>query len=162
MMPIVLHPDERLRESSAPFGDVDEATRSLAEEMIETMHVGKGIGLAGVQVGVFKRIFVVHIANDTPRVFINPEIVLSSPEEAVYEEGCLSIPGVYADVRRSAQVQIQALNERGKPFRLDADGLLARVIQHEYDHLRGALFIDYLGEHKRERLLRLYRRQQRA
>ncbi|MFQ3547068.1 MAG: peptide deformylase, partial [Termitinemataceae bacterium] len=121
-----------------------------------------GIGLAGPQVGLLQRIFIVHIEGETPRVFINPTIIGTSPEQSQYEEGCLSIPGMYADVNRPEKITIQAWNERGRPFTLDAEGLLARVIQHEYDHLEGVLFIDRLSELKRKRLIALYEKKMRA
>ncbi len=126
--------------------------------MLETMHTARGIGLAGPQVGRMERLFVVHVPDDEPRVFINPRIVAASPDEGPYEEGCLSIPGVYADIRRPLEVTVEAIDADGKPFRLDAGGVLARVIQHEYDHLDGVLFIDKLTSRKRERLLKAYRK----
>jgi peptide deformylase len=158
MLDLVIHPDDRLREVSTSVGDVDAEMQELAERMIDTMHEESGIGLAGVQVGRLERIFVVHVSNDKPRVFINPEIIGTTIEETSYEEGCLSIPGVYADVVRPEGVTVQALNERGRPFRLDADGMLARVILHEFDHLKGVLFIDYLSERKRQKLMSKYER----
>ncbi len=151
-----------LRRTSVPVADIDGEIKKLAEEMIEAMHVGNGIGLAGAQVGVLKRLFVVHVNRDKPRVFINPTVVETSIDEYDYEEGCLSIPGVYADVRRPQSVKIQAWDERGRPFNLDADGVLARVIQHEYDHLNGVLFLDYLSDRKRDKLLRQYDRMARV
>ncbi|WP_455381117.1 peptide deformylase [Salinispira pacifica] len=151
-------PDEMLRRRSETIQDIDGEVEALARNMIDAMHIGNGIGLAGVQVGITKRIFVVHVNRDKPRVFINPTIVETAVEETVYEEGCLSIPGVYADVRRPAAVRVQAWNERGRPFNLDADGMLARVILHEYDHLNGVLFIDHLSDRKRDKLLREYDR----
>ncbi len=162
MLNIYTLPDELLRRKSDPVADIDDEVKQLALDMIDAMHAGNGIGLAGIQVGAEKRLFVVHVAKDNPRVFINPEILETSLEEVEYEEGCLSIPGVYADVRRSAAVKIQAWNERGRPFKLDAEGLLARVILHEYDHLNGVLFLDYLSERKREKLLRQYDRMARV
>lgn len=162
MLNIYTLPDELLRAKSEPVEDIDGETKQLALDMIDTMHEGNGIGLAGIQVGVARRLFVVHVAKDTPRVFINPEILETSVEEVEYEEGCLSIPGIYADVRRSAAVKIQAWNERGKPFKLDADGLLARVILHEFDHLNGVLFLDYLSDRKRDKLLKQYDRMARV
>ncbi|HUX13921.1 MAG TPA: peptide deformylase [Spirochaetia bacterium] len=162
MLSIYTLPDEMLRRSSEAIPDIDGEIEGLAEQMIEAMHAGNGIGLAGVQVGVTRRIFVVHVSRDKPRVFINPTIIETSVEESDYEEGCLSIPKVYADVRRPSAVRIQAWNERGRPFNLDADGTLARVILHEYDHLNGVLFIDHLSERKKEKLLREYDRMARV
>ena len=157
MVPLVYHPDERLTTVVDAIDSIDESVRRLAEAMIETLHAANGIGLAGPQIAHMERIFVVHVSGDEPRVFINPEIVAISPDETVYEEGCLSIPGVYADVSRPRAVTVEAFDVLGKPFRLDAEGMLARVIQHEYDHLEGVLFLKYLSRRKRERLLRGYR-----
>lgn len=151
-----------LRQKALPIQDIDDTVRTLAQDMIDTMHRSRGIGLAGPQVGLLQRIFIVHIEGETPRVFINPTIIGTSPEQSQYEEGCLSIPGMYADVNRPEKITIQAWNERGRPFTLDAEGLLARVIQHEYDHLEGVLFIDRLSELKRKRLIALYEKKMRA
>jgi peptide deformylase len=161
-MEIITLGNEVLRQKALPIQDIDAQVKALAQEMIETMHRGRGIGLAGPQVGLLQRIFVVQIDGDSPRVFINPTIIGTSPEISQYEEGCLSIPGLYADVTRPEKVTVQAWNERGRPFTLDAEGLLARVIQHEYDHLEGVLFIDRLSEPKRNRLLTLYDKKMRA
>jgi peptide deformylase len=120
------------------------------------MHQSRGIGLAGVQVGELKRLFVTHVSGDKPRVFINPSIIGTSVEQADYEEGCLSIPGVWADVTRPEAVQIQAWNERGRPFTSTFDGLLARVVQHELDHLNGVIFLDYLSDTVRDRVMADY------
>jgi peptide deformylase len=162
MMKIVTIGDEVLRNRAATIAEVDESIRQLAENMIVTMHEGDGIGLAGPQIGVLKRIFVCHVKGDEPRVFINPEIVETSLEQVPYEEGCLSIPGVYADVIRPEAIKVQAQNEQGKLFRLDVSGLLSRVIQHEMDHLKGVLFIDHLEERKRRRLMKLYEKRWRG
>ena len=160
-MEILTLGNELLRRKCLPAEDI-EALAPVAKEMVETMRDGKGIGLAGPQVGLLKRIFVVQVDGDVPRVFVNPTIIGTSPELSQYEEGCLSIPGMYADVTRPAMVTIQAWNERGRPFTLDAEGLLARVIQHEYDHLDGTLFIDRLSEPKRNRIVMLYEKRKRA
>ncbi|MFO8042148.1 MAG: peptide deformylase [Alkalispirochaeta sp.] len=156
-MPLVYHPDTRLTTVAGEVDNIDEELAAFARSMVETMHGERGIGLAGPQVGRLDRLFVVQVPDDDPRVFINPRIVAASPDEGAYEEGCLSIPGVYADIRRPLEITVEAYNEEGNPFRLDADGLLARVIQHEYDHLEGVLFIDRLSQRKRERLLKNYR-----
>ena len=129
---------------------------ALANAMVEKMHEANGIGLAGVQVGHLKRLFVTGVEGDTPRVFINPSIIETSMELSDYEEGCLSIPAIYAEVNRPAAVKVQAWNERGRPFTVDAEGLLARVVQHELDHLNGVLFIDYLDEQLRDRVMGTY------
>ncbi|MDR1787130.1 MAG: peptide deformylase [Treponema sp.] len=144
--------DERLRQKAAPVREIGPAYQQTAEAMFACLHSGKGVGLAGPQVGIMERIFVVHIDGDAPRVFINPSILETSAELGVCEEGCLSIPGQYAEVTRPQAVKVQAWNERGKPFTLKAAGTLARVIQHEYDHLEGVLFIDKLPEKQRGKL----------
>ena len=154
--------DELLRQKAEPVKPINAATAKLAEDMLETMHQSKGVGLAGPQVGLMQRIFVVHIEGDAPRIFINPSIIGTSQETVKYEEGCLSIPGVWADVIRPKAVQVQAWNERGRPFNLEADGILARVILHEYDHLEGVLFIDRLSVPKRNRVLAKIEKRQKA
>lgn len=143
---LVLHPDSLLRETSEKITELGPDVVRLADAMIEKMHGARGIGLAGVQVGHLQRLFVTHVEGDKPRVFINPTIIETSVEMDEYDEGCLSIPAIYADVRRPYAIRVQAWNERGRPFNLDADGLLARVIQHENDHLNGVLFIDHLTD----------------
>ncbi len=150
--------EEILRKQAATVADIDEKIVRLTQAMLDSLGFHKGIGLAGPQVNEQLRLFVTHAQDDKPRVFINPEIIMTSDDMGPYEEGCLSIPGVWADVMRPLQITIQAWIEKGRPFTLDADGILARVIQHEYDHLRGKLFIDRVAEKKRERLLKIYNR----
>ena len=157
-MKLRLYPDEILYEESESVKEFNGELAGLVADMIETMHTGRGIGLAGIQVGIPQRLFVTHVADDEPRVFINPIITGTSIEEVDYEEGCLSIPGVYADVKRPSGVEIQAYNEKGRPFRMETSGMLARVIQHEFDHLNGVLFLQYLTDRKRERLVNAYLR----
>ncbi|MDR0730533.1 MAG: peptide deformylase [Treponema sp.] len=152
-MTILTLENSLLRQKAEPVKNIDEELKTIAGEMIKALHVGKGVGLAGPQVGFMKRIFVVHVEGDVPRVFINPSITATSTETVKYEEGCLSIPGVWADVIRARSLQVQAWNEKGRPFTMDADGILARVILHEYDHLEGLLFIDRLSVPKRNRIL---------
>ena len=146
-----------LTQAAEPVKDIDDKVRKLADEMLTTMRIGKGVGLAAPQVNFGLRMFVTG-AEGRLRVFINPQIVLTSQEEAVFEEGCLSIPGVYANLKRPASVRVQAWNERGRPFNLDAEGLEARAILHEFDHLNGILFINRLSVPARDRLLREYER----
>ena len=153
---------EVLRQKALPIQSFDEELASLVETMFETMKIGKGVGLAATQVGLTKRLFVVHIDGDKPRVFINPEIIEPSVDLSNFEEGCLSIPGVYAELDRPAEIGIQAMNERGRRFTLGATGFLARVIQHELDHLDGVLFTDRLPERSREKLLAQYEKRMRA
>jgi peptide deformylase len=150
--------DEILRKKAIVIPDIDQSIADLAEAMIETMRAGDGIGLAAPQVGEGIRMFVCRAGNEEARIFINPEIVGTSQELLPYEEGCLSIPGIYTDIIRPARVAVQAWNLRGRPFTLEADGILARVIQHELDHLNGVLFIDHLDEKKRNRLVKQYDR----
>jgi peptide deformylase len=149
--------NEQLRKKSEPVKNINADYESLALDMIETLHSHGGIGLAAPQVGILERMFVIHVENDSPRVFINPSIIETSEETVAFEEGCLSIPGVYCDVKRPKFISVQAWNEKGKPFTInDASGILARVILHESDHLDGVLFIDHLSEAKRDRILEKY------
>jgi peptide deformylase len=145
--------DRLLRKKAVPVKNIDDEIRQIGKNMLKIMHDGKGIGLAGPQVGLLKRIFVTHVEGDGPRIFINPSIIWTSQEQVNYEEGCLSLPGVYADVKRPGKIKIQAWNEKGRAFTLELSGILARVVQHEYDHLEGVLFIDRITETKREKLL---------
>lgn len=134
--------EEILRKTAEPVQEINDEIRQLAEDMFETMIAADGVGLACPQVGKNLRMFVVIADDDVRRVFINPEIIKTSEELGDYDEGCLSIPKVYETIRRPIKVTVQAFNEKGKPFTLDADGLLARIIQHENDHLNGIMFID--------------------
>lgn len=136
--------EEILRQKAVPFEmeEINDELRAFIDEMFDTMNEANGVGLAGPQAGISKRIFVVIADDDVRRVFINPQIISTSSELGDYDEGCLSVPGVYQTVQRPVKVSVQAYNENGKLFTLDADGLLARIIQHEYDHLEGMLFID--------------------
>ena len=131
-----------LRKKAEPIAEVNDEIRQLANDMLETMIEADGVGLAGPQVGKGLRIFVAMSDDDVKRVFIIPQIIKTSEEVAAYEEGCLSIPQVYESITRPVRVTVQALNENGRPFTLDADGLLDRIIQHENDHLDGILYID--------------------
>lgn len=161
MLDIVTLGDDVLREQVDEIKDVNGEIADLAQNMIAAMYHGDGVGLAAPQVGLLKSMFVCHVNGDQPRVFINPQIIGTSQELLPYEEGCLSIPGMYGDVIRPSMVTIQAVNEQGKPFKLDAEGLLARVVQHELDHLKGVLFIDHLDENQRERLIKAYNKKMR-
>ena len=160
MLEILTLGSDILRKKCATIAVFDKKLEDLVVAMIDSMHAGDGIGLAGPQVGVEKRVFVCHIPDDDPRVFINPEIIGTSQEIASYEEGCLSIPGVYSDVMRPIAVTVQAWTLEGRPFKIEAEGLLARVIQHEIDHLKGILFIDHLAEKKRKRIVSQYEKRQ--
>ncbi len=153
--------DEVLREECSDVTEFDDSLKMLAEAMIDTLEEADGVGLAGPQVGVSKKIFVVHIRGNEPIVFVNPQITATSMETGVYEEGCLSIPGVYHDVIRPVRVSIQAQDLKGKVFNIDADGPLARVIQHENDHLYGKLYIDHLDERERDKVVHQYEKKNR-
>lgn len=154
MLPVITLGDRRLRARSELTDPA--AVRDLVRRMFETMYDQDGIGLAAVQVGRPLRVFVTKVKDDRERVYVNPEIVETSIEQETAEEGCLSIPGVHADVTRSARVSVQATGLNGRTFRLNASGLLARAIQHEIDHLNGVLFIDHLDKRQRDALLADY------
>ncbi len=136
--------EEVLREKCLPLeeSEINDDFRKLCEEMFTTMISANGVGLAAPQVGIAKRFFVVISDDDVKRVFVNPEIIKTSSDLAPYEEGCLSLPGVYEEIMRPSKVSVSALDQNGRRFTLDADGLLARIIQHENDHLDGILYID--------------------
>ncbi len=159
---IIVLPDKRLRVVSAPIEKVTADVRRLADDMLETMYEAPGIGLAGIQIAVPQRIVTMDLSRKedeqepAPRVFINPEIVTSSDELSVYQEGCLSIPEYYADVERPARVRVRYLDLDGQMHEEDAEGLFATCIQHEIDHLNGVLFVDYLSKLKRDRVLKKF------
>jgi len=159
-MKIITFGDELLRQKAEKIKSFDEEVWNTAKQMMEILIRDKGIGVAGPQIGFMKRIFVTHIEGDGGRVFINPSILETSVGTAKFEEGCLSVPGIYANVVRSESVKVQAWNEKGRPFTLEARGLLARVIQHEYDHLNGVIFLDYVPEKKREKLVAKFEKMQ--
>jgi len=152
-LPILEYPDPRLRIRAEPVTKVDADIRRFVEDLLETMYAAPGIGLAATQVDVHKRILVCDVSADRtePHCLINPEI-LSSEGTTNSEEGCLSVPEFYDYIDRAAKIKVRALDRDGKPFELEAEGLLAVCIQHEMDHLEGKLFVDYLSELKRERL----------
>ncbi len=152
-LPILEYPDPRLRIQATPVETVTDQTRTLIADMLETMYAAPGIGLAATQVDVHKRIFVTDVSEERnePYCLINPEI-LSQEGEVSYEEGCLSVPGIFEAVSRAEKISVRALDENGKPQEFDAEGLLAICIQHETDHLDGKLFVDYLSALKRDRL----------
>jgi peptide deformylase len=150
---ILHYPDARLHTVAKPVKAVDERIRKLVDDMAETMYAAPGIGLAATQVNVHERVVVIDLSetHDQLRVFINPELVAQSGREES-EEGCLSVPGVFDKVTRAERVTVRALDHDGKPFELEADGLLAVCIQHEMDHLMGKVFVDYLSGLKRNRI----------
>lgn len=158
--PLIILPDPLLRQVSQPIEQVDSDVLKLADDMLETMYDAPGIGLAGIQIGVARRILVVDVSREgeekTPLVIINPEIVASTDERSVYEEGCLSIPEYYAEVERPAGVTVKHIGRDGKEHLLEADGLLATCLQHEIDHLNGVLFIDYISRLKRDMVIKKF------
>ena len=154
LLPILEFPDPRLRTKAAEVDPAELALptfQALFDDMFQTMYEAPGIGLAASQVDVHKRFMVIDVTDDRsrPLVFVNPRITARNGEQ-VYQEGCLSVPGIYADVTRSDVITVEALDRRGQPFSLEADGVLAVCIQHEMDHLDGKLFVDYLSPLKRE------------
>ena len=162
VMRIITLGSELLRQKAEKIKNIDEEVTSTAVRMLEILKRDKGVGLAGPQIGFMKRIFVTHVQGDIERVFINPSILETSHDTSKVEEGCLSIPGIYAQVVRSETIKVQAWNEKGKPFTLETGGILARVILHEYDHLEGVLFLDHLPENKRNRLVAKYQKTQKG
>ncbi len=154
LLPILEFPDPRLRTKAVPVDAaevVSPAFQTLLDDMFQTMYEAPGIGLAASQVDVHKRFMVIDVSEekDAPQVFINPEIVTRQGEQ-VYQEGCLSVPGIFADVNRADAITVRYLDRQGQPQELSTDGLLAVCIQHEMDHLDGKLFVDYLSPLKRE------------
>jgi len=162
MLDIYTLGEQVLRNKAEPVLKFDSKLVETLESMVVTMHRARGIGLAAPQVGISQRFFVVQLENEKPLYFINPEIISTSSEKILYEEGYLSIPGVYAEIERSSALVVQALNEKGKRFTLEASGLLARVIFHENDHLDGVLFIDKLIPSVRKKLIEQYEKRMRA
>jgi peptide deformylase len=150
ILPILEYPDKRLRTIAQPVDTVDAALAELIGDMFHTMYEAPGIGLAATQVNVHKQLIILDISEDRsrPMVFINPRITAKDGSQ-VYQEGCLSLPGIYADVKRYNQITVQALDRDGREFSLEADGLLAVCIQHEMDHLAGKVFVDHLSPLKR-------------
>ncbi len=159
---ILQFPDPRLRTVARPVDRVDENLRSLADDMLETMYEARGIGLAATQVDRHVRMLVLDVSEnrDDPHVLINPEIVDREGAQ-ICEEGCLSVPGEYAEVERAEAIRVRALGRDGEPFELEADGLLAVCIQHEIDHLDGKVFIDYLKPMKRRMIEKRMKKQAR-
>ena len=162
LLPILEFPDPRLRKVASRVGSVTPEIERLVRDMAETMYAAPGIGLAATQVNVHKRVIVLDISEtrDQLRVFIDPEIVFAEGE-AECEEGCLSVPGYYDKVTRAARVRVRATGADGRPFELEAEGLLAVCIQHEMDHLLGKVFVDYLSPLKRARVSGKLRKKQR-
>jgi peptide deformylase len=166
LLPILEFPDPRLRTKAVPVEAArlaEPAFQQLLDDMFETMYEAPGIGLAASQVDVHQRFMVIDVTEDRsrPLVFVNPQISARAGEQ-VYQEGCLSVPGIFADVTRADEITVQALDRHGQPFELSVDGLLAVCIQHEMDHLEGKLFVDYLSPLKREMVRKKLAKQRRA
>jgi peptide deformylase len=151
MLPILEFPDPRLRTKAAPVAVFDKDLGELIDAMFATMYAAPGIGLAATQVNVHKQVLVLDVSEEKnqPLALVNPKIVARDGEQ-VYQEGCLSVPGIFADVERAEHVVVQAQDREGQPLQIEAHGLLAVCIQHEMDHLVGKLFVDYLSPLKRE------------
>ena len=154
ILQLLHYPDERLRTIAKPITAVDDRVRQLAKDMAETMYACSGIGLAATQVNVHERMILVDTSEDRSgqKILINPEVVAAGSEKKVFQEGCLSVPGIYADVERPEQIRVKALNEHGETVEFEADGLLSVCIQHEIDHLNGKVFVDYLSRLKQGRI----------
>ena len=163
VLDILVYPDDRLRTVAQPVQKVDDEIRQLVKDMTETMYQANGIGLAATQVNVHKQVIVMDISEsrDELLVMINPKIIEQDGEQT-YDEGCLSIPEYYAPVSRAETIKISALDDQGEIFELQADGLLAVCIQHEMDHLRGKVFVDYLSRLKQDRVRKKLIKKQRA
>ncbi|WP_395822574.1 peptide deformylase [Collimonas sp.] len=154
LLNILRYPDARLHKIAKPVTVFDTRLKQLIADMAETMYHAPGVGLAASQVDVHEQLIVIDTSDTGTdlRVFINPEILWASEEKQIYDEGCLSVPGVYDGVERPARVKVRALDADGQPFEIDADGLLAVCIQHEMDHLQGKVFVEYLSPLKRNRI----------
>lgn len=154
LLKILNYPDKRLNKVAKPVAVVDDRIRKLVADMAETMYAAPGVGLAATQVDVHERVIVIDVsdAHDELMVFINPEIVWASEVKKDWEEGCLSVPGIYDVVERPERVRVRALNEKGETFELDCEGLLAVCVQHEIDHLDGHVFVEYLSQLKQTRI----------
>ena len=159
---ILHYPDPRLRQVAKPVVAVDDEVRRLVDDMAETMYAAPGIGLAAVQVNVAQRVVVIDVSETRHalQVFINPEIIERDGKQ-VFEEGCLSVPGIFEEVERAQHIRLRALDRDGKPFELEAQGLIATCIQHEIDHLDGKVFVDYLSRLKQSRIRKKLEKQER-
>ena len=155
---IIIEPDPILRKKSQPLEKVDDQLKNLMDDMLETMYDAPGIGLAAVQIGILKRIVVIDVSKENekknPFFFINPIIKSRSKKTSVYEEGCLSLPGHFAEVERPAECEIDYIDYNGNKKNLKASGILATCVQHEIDHLNGILFIDYLSKLKKDMIIK--------
>ena len=154
LLNVLCYPDPRLHQVAKPVAQVDARIKKIVADMADTMYEAPGVGLAATQVDIHERIVIIDISDDQNdlKVFINPEIIWSSPDKKSWREGCLSVPDFYDEVERPSQVRVKALDVDGKEFELDADGLLAVCLQHELDHLQGKVFVAYLSILKRTRI----------
>ena len=154
LLNVLCYPDPRLHKVAKPVAQVDARIKQIVADMADTMYEAPGVGLAATQVDIHERIVVIDVSDEQNnlQVFINPEIIWTSSEKKSWREGCLSVPEFYDEVERPAQVRVKALNLDGKEFEIDADGLLAVCLQHELDHLRGKVFVEYLSILKRTRI----------
>ncbi len=154
VLPILHYPDPRLHTVAKPVLEVNEKVRQIVKDMAQTMYEAPGIGLAATQVNIHQQIIVIDLSDerDQLQVFINPELVWASEEKKVWQEGCLSVPDFFDEVLRPSEVKVKALDVNGQPFEIHADGLLAVCIQHEMDHLKGKVFVEYLSSLKRMRI----------
>ena len=160
--PLIILPDPILRQLSKPVERVDAPLRKLADDMLATMYDAPGIGLAAIQIGEPLRMLVIDLAKEdetpAPHVFINPEVLESSDQRSIYEEGCLSIPDYYAEVERPASVRVKYLDRDGKLQEMEAEGLMATCLQHEIDHLNGVLFIDHISKLTRDMVVKKFKK----
>ena len=163
VLDILHHPDPRLRNVAVPVEAVDDEVRQLADDLLETMYSARGIGLAAVQVGIARRVIVADVSRErnAPLALVNPRVAAVHGEEAEFEEGCLSVPGVYETVSRPERVRIEAWDRDGNAVSMKAEGTLAACLQHEIDHLDGRLFVDYLSRLKQQRIRKRALKQQR-
>ena len=163
---ILTEPNKILREKSLPVDKVDSEIQKLMDDMLETMYAAPGIGLAAIQVGIPKRIIVLDIAQKEgekkPMFFVNPEIIDKSKNNSIYEEGCLSVPGQFAEIERPDKCHVKYLDYNGQENEIKAEGMLATCIQHEMDHLEGVLFIDYLSKLKQSMIIKKLSKQKKA
>ena len=166
ILKIITEPDPVLRKKCLPVEKIDKNLRSLMDDMIETMYKAPGIGLAAIQVGILRRVIVIDVTKESekkkPLFLINPEIIFKSDNKNTYEEGCLSLPGQFAEIERPAECHLKYLDYEGKNKELKVDGLLSTCIQHEVDHLNGVLFIDYLSKLKKNMIIKKLSKQKKA
>ena len=163
---ILIEPEPILRKKSQPLEKVDDSLRKLMNNMLETMYDAPGIGLAAPQIGILKRLVVIDLSKNeekkNPLFLINPKIIFRSEETSTYEEGCLSLPGQFAEIERPSQCKVEYVDYKGKVKNLKADGLLSTCIQHEVDHLNGILFIDYLSKLKKNMIIKKLKKQKKS